>query len=286
MKFLAALVLGILITGSAAAGSNGADRWDKWEHSDRWGDAGTGAASMEVDGVNYPDTHANVDGRNAQWEAYRARLAAKIVKMNGKPGKRLGQRALHPDLNSGVCDELADATDGLQELCVAFCELQDCSPDFTLENPYENCSASSVEALAAYESKRGAGDPDMPCVKQPDTSMECPCWTVNELTELRDPLATDTFAVCFTNASSDGRFSNLDTWHLSGPGYETTVSTTEWSGVDGGAATCLVTDRCEGGDCLNESRNLVVTPEQFAACEANLAMSAQNRGLECTDLGL
>ena len=52
--------------------------------------------------------------------------------------------------NEGVCDELIDATPGLYGLCIAFCEAQDCQPDYELDDSYENCTPSSPKLLARY----------------------------------------------------------------------------------------------------------------------------------------
>ena len=66
---------------------------------------------------------------------------------------------LRGSADEGVCDELLDATPGLYELCVAFCEARDLSPDSRL--------------MDVYERIRRADDPDLPCV--------CPCWSREEL---------------------------------------------------------------------------------------------------------
>ena len=75
-----------------------------------------------------------------------------------------------------VCGDLKWATPGLYGLCVAFCEAQDCEPDFTLANPFENCKPASRKLLDNYRKKMQPGDPDMPCV-----SPGCPCFTVEDL---------------------------------------------------------------------------------------------------------
>ena len=183
MRILSVLVFSLLVAGPALAG-DGSDRWGKWEHSSKW--------QTQSQAPDAGADHPNTDHQADKWADYQLQLSAKLEKMDGKPGVRRGQQAmLSGELNSGVCDGLADATPGLQQLCVAFCELQDCRPDFSLENPYENCSASSTAVLDSYQTRRGAGDPDMPCVQQPDESAECPCWSRNELAELRSPLETD-----------------------------------------------------------------------------------------------
>ena len=56
--------------------------------------------------------------------------------------------------NEGVCDELIGATPGLYGLCVAFCEAQDCEPDPSLENAFENCRPGSMKILDRYDDYR------------------------------------------------------------------------------------------------------------------------------------
>lgn len=82
-----------------------------------------------------------------------------------------------------VCDDLKWATPGLYGLCVAFCEAQDCEPDFSLANPLENCRPASRKILDNYRKKMQPGDPDMPCIQEP-----CPCWSPDELDLLWPPL--------------------------------------------------------------------------------------------------
>jgi hypothetical protein len=81
--------------------------------------------------------------------------------------------------NEGVCDVLEDATPGLYGLCIAYCETQDCQPDFSLDDPFQDCKPSDEKILENYRRKMRAGDPDMPCVLQ----TPCPCWTADEMAE-------------------------------------------------------------------------------------------------------
>jgi len=85
--------------------------------------------------------------------------------------------------NEGICDPLADATPGLQGLCIAMCEAQDCEAElnpFTGEVEFaRNCSPSSKQLLANYDKIATVSDPAMPCVKVP-----CPCWTATELEDI------------------------------------------------------------------------------------------------------
>ena len=54
-----------------------------------------------------------------------------------------------PAANEGVCNELLDATPGLYGLCLAFCEAQDCQPDYSLENPFEPLHVRLAESSGA-----------------------------------------------------------------------------------------------------------------------------------------
>jgi len=81
--------------------------------------------------------------------------------------------------NEGVCDDLIGAPPGLYGLCIAFCEAQDCEPDDSLADPFENCNTSSERILENYNRKKQDWDPEMPCIQEP-----CPCWTIEELEAL------------------------------------------------------------------------------------------------------
>ncbi|MGE0621675.1 MAG: hypothetical protein AB7I04_01590 [Pseudomonadales bacterium] len=189
-------------------------------------------------------------------------------------------------LNSGVCDSLADATPGLRLMCMAFCEMQTCEPDFTLENPFQNCSKSSRWIYDRYEARRGPGDPDMPCVQQPQAAPECPCWSPNELAGYRYPAATD-LPSCFANLSSKG-IVNMDSWRIyseDGVSYQTSLTSSEMDAD--GVPSCQVRDKvCDPltGACTTSSRYMALTPEQFAACEADVAQSALDRGIICNPM--
>jgi len=81
------------------------------------------------------------------------------------------------------CDELADATPGLQGLCVALCEAQACEAkvnSLTHEVEYgPGCEPSAPRLLANYTklAERGENNPKYPfCVK-----VTCPCWTQPDL---------------------------------------------------------------------------------------------------------
>ncbi len=92
----------------------------------------------------------------------------------------------------GLCDDLADATPGLQGLCVAMCEAQACEPEISPDGTVDfgaSCGPSAPQLLENYNEivKRNVEkaaaedrvDPSMPCVK-----VACPCWTEAELEDI------------------------------------------------------------------------------------------------------
>lgn len=112
--------------------------------------------------------------------------------------------------NLGVCNDLMNATPGLYGLCIAFCEAQDCLPDPNAEDPFGDCPPPSNKLLQNYRKLVEPGDPDMPCVKA-----DCPCWTEDEVAELRGPLTSD-YLSCFSDHSSTGVFTRHDEWDIFG----------------------------------------------------------------------
>jgi hypothetical protein len=171
-------------------------------------------------------------------------------------------------LNAGVCDGLQDATPGLYGLCVSFCEAQTCVPDFSLEDPFQNCKPSSVRLLEQYNRRKGTGDPEMPCVQR---SVPCPCWSSTEITQLRHPAPGDT-AVC-SNGPSQAY------WAISGANGSGSYGTVVFGNSTG---VCYLMDSCQDGNCLGVTRNLLISAEQGAACQASAATSASLRGISCT----
>ena len=281
-RTLAVLLLGSLVAGSALADKRGhrgdSSQWSKWENAKH-----SVAPLVQSEANNGSD-------QSALWSDYRAKLAVSTAKPErsnrySRYSDRL-QELKWSNLNSGVCDGLRGGRGGLKMLCVAFCELQACQPDYSLENPFQNCAKSSERILARYESRMGAGDPEMPCVKQPETAPECPCWTRNELAGLRAPSATDLTASCMQNINSGTAITNYDFWMLSSDQaapttYNVTLSSIGFSERDG-SAMCSMVDSCSDGNCTNATRYMAVTPEQLAACEADVAQSAIDRSLNCT----
>ena len=195
-----------------------------------------------------------------------------------------------PPANEGVCDDLFDATPGLYGLCVAFCEAQDCVPDFTLANPFENCKFGSEKVLRNYEKRMGAGDPSMPCIQQ----SACPCWTLEELAGLRTVNQSDDAWGCFLNLDEpNSQLLNIDSWSIGEPtpgpmpqpppDYLTRLTTI--GSINAIAQSCALIDTCNDLNCLGVNRFLIINPEEHAACEADLLASAFERPpLDCVDL--
>jgi hypothetical protein len=86
-----------------------------------------------------------------------------------------------------VCDSLkADGvTKGLYGLCVAFCEAQDFADvtETTTDSELLNLmkGAPSGKILAAYNRKKSATDPGMPCIVE---ASACPCFTDTEVADM------------------------------------------------------------------------------------------------------
>jgi hypothetical protein len=80
-----------------------------------------------------------------------------------------------PLMADSVCDdELLDGNvnPGLYGLCVAYCEAQDCDSYGDDGRP-----SSCNRLISNYNRLKGDSGPDMPC----DTDVECPCWSMDEL---------------------------------------------------------------------------------------------------------
>ncbi len=84
--------------------------------------------------------------------------------------------------NEGVCNDLVLATPGLYGLCVAFCEAQDCEPNFSAMDPFQNCRPSNPKLLKIYNRRKRPNDPPMPCFLP-----QCPCFNEQEVREITPP---------------------------------------------------------------------------------------------------
>ena len=183
--------------------------------------------------------------------------------------------------NEGVCDNLQGLTPGLYGLCVAFCEAQDLDLiDF--DNPDTFKHVPSNRILDQYRKRMQQGDPDMPCIQQ----SECPCWTPEELAGLPLPTGTDT-AECRKDSDLRGAV-NLDHWTLwhgiVSRHPVTSVASVEDSETPSLGRFCAIFDTCTDGNCLNVIRGFRLTFGELVACEADVASSAADRGLDLTQL--
>ena len=187
------------------------------------------------------------------------------------------------NLNSGVCDVLEGSSRSLRMMCIAFCELQSCTPDFAADNPFENCSRSSKWIYNRYERKRGAGDPEMPCVQQPiaeptEVAAACPCWSGNELTGYLDWNPADATS-CIVDSGNGTDQQNFDNVTVSGAGMLAMSSFGSYQG----APTCALYDTGEDGNRNPPvSRLTTISAEQVLACEADIANVVMRRtGAAC-----
>ena len=88
-------------------------------------------------------------------------------------------------MNEGICADLVYATPGLYGPCIAFCEAQDCDPDWSLPDSVSVCKTSNQRILEIYSRERQPADPDMPCYQPP--LPECPCFTLADLEQYFAP---------------------------------------------------------------------------------------------------
>ena len=187
-----------------------------------------------------------------------------------------------PPPNEGVCDELIGGTPGLYGLCVAFSEAQDCEPDFSSDDPYENCSPSDPKLLELYDKKKTETDPTMPGV-----AYDCPCWTDAEVNSLRYPSdSPEERAQCADDIDprSVHHYTGLIiysgilvpnsygyTYHFNLDAYER----------DNGGHSCYMRDTCHDGNCLNIIRYLEISEQEFHTCTNQILDAAAVRGVDC-----
>jgi hypothetical protein len=193
-------------------------------------------------------------------------VAAVLLSLAAVSTARPGANAV-VTTNQGVCDDLQNATPGLYGLCVSFCEAQDCVPDFSLDDPFQNCQVSSPGLLAQYNRRKQADDPSMPCVQE---GSACPCWSSDELSQLRHPAPQDT-AACLNGASNTR-------WSILGENATGSYATRVFGDANG---SCFISDACDDGSCLGVSRNLQVSPEEGVACQAGASSAAHARNIDC-----
>ena len=251
MRVLVLMIIGLLVAGNAAAGKE-----RSWERG------------------GYQGGKASYSEMKRSW-----RKSARQFRSSRLNYLRAS------NLNSGVCDVLEGSSRSLRMMCIAFCELQSCTPDFTADNPFESCSRSSKWIYNRYEKKRGAGDPEMPCVSQPlvaETAAPvaaCPCWSAEEFSQLRYAASGDMTRCTVDGVNGDNQ-QNVDTLLIAGSGY--TLNMSSWGNYNG-EPSCALFDLCSDGSCLlNDSRLMPVGSQaQLQACEADIANAALARGVSC-----
>lgn len=171
------------------------------------------------------------------------------------------------------------ASPGLYGLCVAFCEAQDCIPDDSLDDPLENCKPSSSKILEIYDKKKRSGDPEMPCVTPPPN---CPCWTLEELDNLRHQSASDGNVRCKLDwqSSSGAIWTN---WSIKGYEgddlYWDNIYAMDWPPK--GRSTCYFYNYFEGVPEDKILRLMDVTPDEYQICRAQVISSGAERGFDC-----
>ena len=188
--------------------------------------------------------------------------------------------------NEGVCDVLIGATEGLYGLCIAFCEIQECVPDFFAPDPFANCEPPSPNILDAYNDKRGPDDPAMPCF--PESG--CPCWSLEELWGLRYPSGHPQEEVFGYLDRPVMTYEYSDEWNISRLPKDGEAFYRTYLKVDmfpfGGELwyDCWFADVCrdsEKGDCLGTFRGgLIHDEEQYSQCKAQLYQAGLVRGIE------
>ena len=183
--------------------------------------------------------------------------------------------------NEGICDGLIGFTPGLYGLCVAFCEAQDCEPDFSLEDPFENCNPSSEKLLEIYRRRKQDSDPGMPCIKSP-----CPCWTPEELATLVLPEPITSESCRRPPPLIDGDYWMQARQHTSGT-YDDQFALmfardAGQSGDRWWPGSCGFTDK--DYPPKNHTRWLGnLTPEEVALCRADVIAVGIERGFTCWD---
>jgi len=185
-----------------------------------------------------------------------------------------------------VCSDLVYRTPGLYGLCVAFCEAQDCEPDWTnVDDPFAECRPSSTAILEVYRRTMQPGDPDMPCLRTP-----CPCWSPWELENLRYPAPKD-HVECAIRIP-DGKNKELTFWSITlkavspvppaPPVYSYFTRVKVWRHhFDARGPACFLFDMTTDPAIPEIERFFPITAEQFDVCEKQVHLSGHDRGIKC-----
>jgi hypothetical protein len=181
--------------------------------------------------------------------------------------------------NEGVCDPLqADGiSKGLYGLCVAFCEAQDWADEAI---PITELGLLALEQgkpsgriLANYNKKKGASDPDMPCILVQEP---CPCWTAGEIASIDGVIdGVTAYANCSTYAFFNGTVVGED---LAGDPADVNYVNHYAASDTIGGQRCGYTDKYSSPAV---QRSISLTPDQFQVCQAMVEEQAQAIGEVC-----
>ena len=152
--------------------------------------------------------------------------------------------------NAGVCDGLIGATPSLYGLCIAFCEAQDCVPDYTVADPFGHCTPASARLLDLYNQRKQPTDPPMPCVQ---VSSACPCFDAEDVAAIPTPY--DQCIVDFSFGGNELTTNIIFNTETNGTGAEQTIGP--------------FSSFCSFGNGLVDPPifvSLETTPEQAQAC--------------------
>jgi hypothetical protein len=173
----------------------------------------------------------------------------------------------------GLCDGLADATPGLQGLCVAMCEAQACeaeldpATDDVVFNP--SCNASAPQLLANYDRKRGPSDPRMPCVK-----VACPCWTEAEIENIGGGMVGDRLIDSCSLDPVGESWAGLFGVSTDGGGWEQAYA------LDVNEAMCI-SIQTDPSDVTSASttRQKSLSADEYLVCQQSVVDQCKSRGL-------
>jgi len=189
-----------------------------------------------------------------------------------------------------TCDDLKHGTPGLYGLCIAFCEAHDCEPDLSLEDPFSVCMKSDRKILDKYRAKMRDGDPDMPCIPNPQGGETlCPCWSEDDLGYFQyQPEFADIYAnwlgcgweipVNDNDCSEEVNFISEASELTDGNHFFFEIEATSGDCSDG--TFCSGYFGCVGETCPNElayrGMSLDITADEFDACKEQIAQLTLN----------
>ncbi len=209
-----------------------------------------------------------------------------VATAKGKPNSRQRTPDGATPAEETICDDLKHGTPGLYGLCIAFCEAHDCEPDFSLEDPFSVCKQSDRKILDNYRRKMRDGDPDMPCIPNPNgpgDEVLCPCWSEDDLQYFQyQPSFADIldqsldckseFLVERSDCSQEVNFISEASVLTGDNLFIFEIEATSGNCADG--TFCSGYLGCIGATCPPEvafrGMSLPITAEEFAACKEQI----------------